>query len=102
MTNDRPASSGIVALPVANSAATVNTNALRITSVMAMTRARPRRSATTPPMGSMMTSGTACAARTMLSEVGVAPGSSSTPNARAIGMIPLPMLLIVRAPNRRR
>ena len=69
------ASNGTVAVPVRKRTAGVMTTALRTTSVTAMTRARPNRSAMTPPIGSITTSGTACAASTRLSEVGVVPGS---------------------------
>ena len=93
----RMASSAMVALPVRKRTAVVMTNALKMMSVTAITRARPRRSATTPPIGRTRTSGSACAARTMLSEIAVAPGSDSTPKAIAMGATPLPMLLIVRA-----
>ena len=82
---------------IAPRTAVVMTNALKMMSVTAMTRALPRRSAMTPPIGRTRTSGSACAASTMLSEVGVAPGSESTPKAIAMGATPLPMLLIVRA-----
>jgi hypothetical protein len=50
----------------------------------------------TPPKGSMSTSGIAWAARTIDSEVGVAPGNAKTPKASAIGATPLPTLLIAR------
>ena len=81
--------------------AVVMTNALKITSVDQMIRALPTRSAMTPPKGNRITTGMAWAASTMLREVGVAPGSASTPNAKAMGAMPLPMLLIVRATSNR-
>ncbi|CAB4835520.1 unannotated protein [freshwater metagenome] len=94
---DRITSKGTVAVPVMNSTAITATTRLIAMSLAAMTRARPRRSAITPPIGSTITIGKAWAARTKLNEVGVAPSSSKIPNASAIGAIPLPILLIVRA-----
>ena len=98
----RTASNGTVAVLVRKSAAVVMTTRLKVMSVVAITRARPRRSAITPPNGNITTSGTAWAANTMLSDVGVLPGKARTPNARAIGATPLPTLLIVRATKNRR
>ena len=94
---DRITSKGTVAVPVMNSTAITATTRLIAMSLAAMTRARPRRSAITPPSGSTITIGNAWAASTKLNEVGVAPSRSKIPNANAMGAIPLPILLIVRA-----
>ena len=94
--------SGTVACPVTKSSPLVTTTHDRMTSVVPMTRARPIRSAMTPPKGRVRMTGIAVAASTTLNAVGDPSGRARTPKDRAMGPIPFPRFEIARARNRTR
>ena len=98
-TNPLNASNGIDAWCVRNASALIETKMLPRRSVPPTKRARPKRSAATPPIIMKRTSGTICAAVTMLNEPALPPGRSRTPKANAIGVIPFPRLLTTRDAN---
>ena len=100
--NTKPlkASKGTVALPVRNSNALIETKRLPMRSHEPTSRARPKRSATAPPILMNNTSGTMCTPVTMLRELAFPPGKSRTPKASATGAMPFPMLLTMRETRR--